>query len=74
MCASKNTVLLADKLDKILDEAEAKYKNNENFRTVIFDYDNMFHSAIFEYNGFSFVWRILRLNNIQYNRFFKSLP
>ena len=37
--------------------------------TVIFDYDNMFHSAIFEYNGFSFVWKILRLNNIQYNRF-----
>ena len=69
MCNTKDTKPLADKLDKILDEAESKYKNNENFRTVIFDYDNMFHSAIFEYNGFSFVWKILRLNNIQYNRF-----
>lgn len=71
MCKNKDTSILADKLEALLDEAEELSKKSpKDMRfKFTFKYDSLFHSTIFEYCGFKHIWKMLRVDNIQYDRF-----
>ncbi|MDR1831849.1 MAG: GntR family transcriptional regulator [Fusobacteriaceae bacterium] len=70
LCRPENDIRpLADHLNAMMVELESHKKNVRDLNYMILDYHNKFHSAIFEYNGFHYMWEIVKFSNIQYNRF-----
>ena len=64
-----DTAPLTKQLHAIMDEAECAMQHQPSAVKVIFDYDSLFHRAVFDYAGFKYIWDMIRTTNIQYSRF-----
>lgn len=65
----EDTEPLTKHLYALMDEAEQLMQAPDSVVKVIFDYDSLFHRAVFDYAGFIYLWDMIRTANIQYNRF-----
>lgn len=71
ICKYRDVEVLANRLDNILNNLEEKYStcSCDNIYKLFLMSDSEFHSEIFMYNELKYMWKILRVDNIQYDRF-----